>query len=477
MKTYCVVYRDQHTGVKVDPLMLVQNLLDAVEHVETEDGYRCIVHNRVILSRSTIVAGDTYVDGEIFRLVVRKPYISYCRLSTGKQNDLYSFTHQREMIKSYILPLKGVVVESYQEIATGRQMDSKTRPIFDHVVKRCQDTGYTLVVSKTDRLCRNTASIIDLDRLNIRYEIAELGVDQSRFMLMITASVAEEESRLISDRTRKAMREMGRSKKPAAKPVAKPTASRPVGRPKSDPVQKRREFLEKHRECIKVCHEYKKSNPSASLMEVQRNLTLKQPSGEAYTYDTLYRIFGKNWVKNPIEQAPKPSICDFLDRFYQTFADENYQTVDHARIPIHDSEYTNCDRSSDVWENLMKREPIIWVRKLSDVPVCEGVYNQLKHTGLVADDYPTVYYKIAYMYLLSESKILSRVPKKISVFRRQDRAILDILHVYKENGIPVSKMAANTGLSSTKCSLLLSTSMNKEDDERVSEILRKIGSK
>lgn len=438
--------------IQIKPLMTVQAIIDETADILIND-YRCIIHEGKILQRDHIICG--LPDNSKLLLRGRIPYISYCRLSSGKQNDLYSFAHQREMISNYIIPLGGVIVYSFQEIATGKQMDIKTRPIFDRAVKLCKETGYILVVSKTDRLCRNTRSIIDLERLGIKYEIAELGIDQSRFMLMITASVAEEEARLISDRTRRALREVKR------------TANK-VGRPPiNNHEEHRRAFLQTNIECIRACKTYKNAHPGATLMDAYRSLTIVRPNGKPYSYDMVYRIFGKQWDREEIIA----DVQSYLNLVYIGFANENWHADLDYRIPIYDDQYTIIpERDPDIWLRYMREQPIIWVHKLSDIPLCSKIQLQMSKTTVIADDYPSVYYMAAHCYLgselsISRALVAGKHPDIIKDDNR--RGVINLAHCLRSSGLTIASIASNVSLTSSQVNHLLSTTFAEVDHVRI----------
>ena len=190
--------------VKSHPLHTAACLLASVKArpVIPENYVVRLSHANHLLVPGCEIGGSRFPTHSVFHIVAARPFVGYCRLSTRKQNELYSFAHQRQAIETYVAKLKGIVVEFFEEVTSGRKLG---RPILSRALDRCRRTKETLVVSKTDRLCRNTASIVDLDRSGVTYHVAELGVDQPRFMLLITASVAEEESLLISKRTRAAL--------------------------------------------------------------------------------------------------------------------------------------------------------------------------------------------------------------------------------------------------------------------------------
>lgn len=93
----------------------------------------------------------------------------------------------------------------YQEKWTGTKVD---RPEFQKVLSKLQD-GDTLVVTKLDRLARNTkegiAIIDDLFKRNIKVHVLNVGLLENttmgRFFLQTMLAVAEMERNMIIERT------------------------------------------------------------------------------------------------------------------------------------------------------------------------------------------------------------------------------------------------------------------------------------
>jgi len=119
----------------------------------------------------------------------------YARVSTSGQD-----------LKAQVEALKaeecGVI---YQETFTGTKMD---RPEFNELLDRIRE-GDTLVVTKLDRLARNTKEVIDiievLFAMNVKVDILNVGLLENtkmgRFFLQTLLAVAEMERNLIVERT------------------------------------------------------------------------------------------------------------------------------------------------------------------------------------------------------------------------------------------------------------------------------------
>ncbi len=127
-------------------------------------------------------------------------YIVYLRVSTGKQERSgLGLDAQRADIAAFLKP-DDVVVATYTETESGR---CDTRPELAKAIKKCKRTGATLLIAKLDRLARDVAFIASLMK-QTDFRVAEM--PQARpFELHIRASLAEEEARLISARTKAAL--------------------------------------------------------------------------------------------------------------------------------------------------------------------------------------------------------------------------------------------------------------------------------
>ena len=360
--------------VKILPHMKVRHVLHNVKHLHTDtnDGlYYCLVRNKKALSPDTLVDHETFLNGDTFKLVGRKPYIGYVRLSTKQQTKEYGFSHQKEMINRYVLQAGGIVVAFYEEIGSARDMSTKVRPKLNAALEVCKEHSYTLVTSKVDRLCRSVDQIVDINRLQIPFEIAELGTDQSNFMLFINASVAQEESRMISERTTKAMESIDRREKQA---------------------------VDDHTRALTAGVTYWEKHPRSTLKEVvaflARENILNPNTGKPYTYTRCYRIFGKS--RREEKQDPVVSTRKLIEKSYQALYKATYR---HDRS-LPESIPNGCDveRTIPAWLKYVMGKKHIAVSKLSDIPLSSRLLEKIHGIVITANDIPradaNAYYKI-----------------------------------------------------------------------------------
>ena len=135
---------------------------------------------------------------------------AYCRVSTEKEDQLNSLAAQRQFFQAYIVERPGwSLVRVFAD--EGLSGTSVKRPQFAEMVARALDGEIDLIVTKeVSRFARNT-----VDTLQVTRRLKERGIgvvflndnidtreNDGEFRLTIMASVAQEESRKISERTR-----------------------------------------------------------------------------------------------------------------------------------------------------------------------------------------------------------------------------------------------------------------------------------
>ena len=92
------------------------------------------------------------------------------------------------------------------EIETGKGADGlERRPELAKALKAARNDKCAVVVAKLDRLSRDVAFIATLMTQRVPFIVAELGMNADPFMLHIYAALAEQERRMISERTRQAL--------------------------------------------------------------------------------------------------------------------------------------------------------------------------------------------------------------------------------------------------------------------------------
>ena len=125
--------------------------------------------------------------------------VGYCRASSKKQLEGYGLEAQIEEIKS---KYENAII--YQEQYTGTKTD---RPIFNEVLNELKK-GDTLVVTKLDRLARNTVEGIqiveDLFKRGVAVHVLNVGLlentSMGKFFLTTLLAVAEMERNTILER-------------------------------------------------------------------------------------------------------------------------------------------------------------------------------------------------------------------------------------------------------------------------------------
>lgn len=125
--------------------------------------------------------------------------VGYCRVSSKKQLEGYGLEAQIEEIKS---KYENAII--YQEQYTGTKTD---RPVFNEVLNELKK-GDTLVVTKLDRLARNTVEGIqiveNLFKRGVAVHVLNVGLlentSMGKFFLTTLLAVAEMERNTILER-------------------------------------------------------------------------------------------------------------------------------------------------------------------------------------------------------------------------------------------------------------------------------------
>jgi DNA invertase Pin-like site-specific DNA recombinase len=125
-------------------------------------------------------------------------YIAYTRVSTkDQQQHGYSLGEQLKIIRRFIGD--DTLIYTYTESESGK---NRRRPELQKALKRCKDTGATLIIAKLDRLARDLSflmSVIDTPGVEVKF----CDMPQSnRLMIQIIGAIAEYEAKLISERTK-----------------------------------------------------------------------------------------------------------------------------------------------------------------------------------------------------------------------------------------------------------------------------------
>lgn len=125
-------------------------------------------------------------------------FIAYIRVSTKQQGESgLGLESQASIIANDV----GEVEATFVEVASGRKAD---RPQLLAAIEACKKQGATLVVAKIDRLARNLSLACKLVESGVKIRVVGMP-EMTTLVFQILCAVAEEESRLISARTKAAL--------------------------------------------------------------------------------------------------------------------------------------------------------------------------------------------------------------------------------------------------------------------------------
>jgi DNA invertase Pin-like site-specific DNA recombinase len=130
--------------------------------------------------------------------------ISYIRVSTGKQGKSgLGLEAQREAIRRFAEANGHLVSQEFREVETGKGADAlDRRPQLAAALKAAKKAKCSVLVAKLDRLSRDVHFISGLMVHKVPFIVAELGPNVDPFTLHIYAALAQQERKMISDRTR-----------------------------------------------------------------------------------------------------------------------------------------------------------------------------------------------------------------------------------------------------------------------------------
>jgi DNA invertase Pin-like site-specific DNA recombinase len=129
--------------------------------------------------------------------------VAYYRVSTEAQgHSRLGLEAQQAAVARYCEAAGLSLVATYEEVESGKRND---RPVLAEAIARARRAKATLVLATLDRLGRKVSKISTLlDDARVPFVCCDAPND-SKFVLHIRASVAEEEGRKISERTSKAL--------------------------------------------------------------------------------------------------------------------------------------------------------------------------------------------------------------------------------------------------------------------------------
>jgi DNA invertase Pin-like site-specific DNA recombinase len=133
-----------------------------------------------------------------------KTLIAYYRVSTQQQGRSgLGLDAQRAAVTAFAKAEGLEIVGEFTEVETGKGADAlERRPQLAAALKAARKSKAAICVAKLDRLSRDVAFIAMLMVQKVPFVVAALGRDADPFMLHIYAALAEQERRMISERTK-----------------------------------------------------------------------------------------------------------------------------------------------------------------------------------------------------------------------------------------------------------------------------------
>jgi DNA invertase Pin-like site-specific DNA recombinase len=126
-------------------------------------------------------------------------FIAYYRVSTDHQGvNGNGMAAQRKAVEDYLNGGRWRLVGEFTEVESGKRSD---RPALEKALAACRKHKAKLVIAKLDRLSRNVHFISGLMERKIDFVACDMP-SANAFMINVYAAVAQEERRMISDRTR-----------------------------------------------------------------------------------------------------------------------------------------------------------------------------------------------------------------------------------------------------------------------------------
>ena len=132
------------------------------------------------------------------------PIIAYYRVSTAKQGRSgLGLEAQRSAVAAFAKAEGFTVLAEFTEIETGKGADAlDRRPQLKAALKAAKQAKCEVAVAKLDRLSRDVAFIAGLMSQRVPFIVCALGRNVDPFTLHIYAALAEQERRMISQRTK-----------------------------------------------------------------------------------------------------------------------------------------------------------------------------------------------------------------------------------------------------------------------------------
>ncbi|WP_189011253.1 recombinase family protein [Deinococcus malanensis] len=138
------------------------------------------------------------------RLTPGTPVVTYIRVSDLKQGRSgLGLDAQHTAVNAFVRSYDLTIIDEYREIETGT--NKRTRPQLQKALERTHQGGAVLLIAKLDRLARNVHFVSGLMESRVPFVAVDMP-DVDDLTIHILAAVAEQEAKMISRRTKDALR-------------------------------------------------------------------------------------------------------------------------------------------------------------------------------------------------------------------------------------------------------------------------------
>lgn len=143
-------------------------------------------------------------------------YIGYYRCSTVEQGKSgLGLLGQKTVVKNYVNG-HGELIAEFVEVETGT--NKKIRTEMTKALKMAKNEKAILVIAKLDRLARNVNFVSSLMESGVEFIACDMPT-ANNFTIHIFAALAEQEAKLISERTKSALAELKAKGKSLGSPL------------------------------------------------------------------------------------------------------------------------------------------------------------------------------------------------------------------------------------------------------------------
>jgi DNA invertase Pin-like site-specific DNA recombinase len=143
---------------------------------------------------------------DVFWGKAMRPAIGYIRVSTEKQGRSgLGLEAQQDALQRFAEAEGFSFLETFKDVESGKRGEDH-RPALAAALEKARKSRVPIIVAKLDRLSRDVHYISGLMKHRVPFIVTELGADTDPFLLHIYAALAEKERRLISERTKAAMK-------------------------------------------------------------------------------------------------------------------------------------------------------------------------------------------------------------------------------------------------------------------------------